>query len=247
LYHVKSHKSSYMLTDLKGKVVLVTGASGGIGSEVYELFRSLGAKAYGTDVVAGAGADFFKGDLTDAAFRNHLVSEIIKKEGRIDVLVNNAGIYLRTRVLEITEPEWERLMNINVTSLFFLTQAVLDIMMKQKSGAIVSLASVAGKVGGIIAGAHYAASKAAIECLTKSIAKAAASSGVRSNAVAPGIIDTTMQDGVPAEQMDLLIKGIPMGRLGTAREVANVILMLSSDVTSYVTGQTISVNGGNHM
>lgn len=207
----------------------------------------MGAKVYATDVVSGAGPDFFKGDLTNAAFRSLLINEIIKKEGRIDVLVNNAGIYLRTRVLEITEQEWERLMNINVTSLFFLTQGVLDVMMKQKSGAIVSLASVAGKVGGIIAGAHYAASKAAIECLTKSIAKAAAASGVRANAVAPGIIDTTMQDGVPPEQMDLLLKGIPMGRMGTAREVANVILMLSSDLSSYVTGQTISVNGGNYM
>ena len=236
-----------MFEDLEGKVVLVTGGSGGIGREVAEGFKKCGAKVYATDISKGSGSYFIQGDITDQDFRSELVSRIMEKEGRIDILVNNAGIYLRTPVTKITQEEWEKLMNINVTSLFFLTQIVLDVMMKQKSGSIVSLASVAGKVGGIIAGAHYASSKAAVECLTKSLAKAAASSGIRVNAVAPGIIDTTMQDGVPKEQMDSLIKGIPMGRLGTAKEVANMIIVLSSELSSYVTGQTLSVNGGNYM
>lgn len=236
-----------MFADLKDKVVLITGAAGGIGAEVVDGFTKSGSKVYATDISTGTGPYFIQGDMTNENFRHELISQIIRKERRIDVLVNNAGIYLRTPILQISQEEWAKLMDINLTSLFFLTQAVLDIMIKQKSGSIVSLASVAGKVGGIIAGAHYAASKAAIECLTKSMAKSAAANGVRVNAVAPGIIDTPMQIGVPKEQMEFLIKNIPMGRMGTAKEVANIILMLSSDLSSYVTGQTINVNGGNYM
>lgn len=233
--------------NLKDKVVLVTGAEGGIGSALVDSLKKLGAKVYGTDISARGDENYYQGDLTSEAFIAALVSGIIEKEGRIDVLVNNAGIYLRTPVKDITKAEWEKLMDINLTSVFLLTQAVINTMIAQKSGAIVSLASVAGKVGGLIAGAHYAASKAAVECLTKSLAKLGAGSGVRVNAVAPGIIDTSMQDGVPANQMDFLMANIPMGRLGTAAEVANAIIFLASDASSYITGQTISINGGTYM
>jgi len=236
-----------MQLDLKNKVVLVTGAAGGIGSTLVDALTKHGATVYGTDLSVGSGAYYFQGDLTDQSFMNHLVAEIIKREGRIDVLVNNAGIYLRTPVKDITKAEWERLMNINLTSVFLLTQVVIQHMLERQSGAIISLASVAGKVGGLIAGAHYAASKAAVECLTKSLAKLGAPYGVRVNAVAPGIIDTAMQDGIPPEQMDYLMKNIPMGRLGTPLEVANTIIFLASDWSSYMTGQTISVNGGTYM
>lgn len=236
-----------MNLNLKDKVVLVTGSAGGIGSALVTEMEACGAKVYGTDISAHQHQNYIQGDLTDQAFITTLVNGIIEKEGKIDVLVNNAGIYLRTPVKDITKAEWDRLMNINVTSVFLLTQAVIGTMMERKSGAIVSLASVAGKVGGIIAGAHYAASKAAVECLTKSLAKLGAPHGVRVNAVAPGIIDTSMQDGVPAHQMELLMNNIPMGRLGTAIEVANSIIFLASDAASYVTGQTISVNGGTYM
>jgi 3-oxoacyl-[acyl-carrier protein] reductase len=138
-------------------------------------------------------------------------------------------------------------MDINLTSLFLLSQAVLGIMIRQKSGAIVNLASIAGKVGGITVGAHYSASKAAIECLTKTLAKTGAPHGVRVNAVAPGVIDTTMQDGVTPEQMNHFLRTIPMGRQGTPVEVARVILVLASGLSSYVTGTNIDVNGGLYM
>lgn len=236
-----------MYSDLKSKVIIVTGAAGGIGGALVEELKKCDTKVYGTDISGKSGEYFFLGDITDQSFINHMVDEIMKKEGRIDALINNAGIYLRTPVKDITKQEWERLMDINLTSVFLLTQKVIGIMMNQKSGAIVSLASVAGKVGGLIAGAHYAASKAAIECLTKSLAKLGAPHGVRVNAVAPGIIDTSMQDGVPPEQMDFLMKNIPMGRLGTPLEVANTIMFLASDASSYITGQNISVNGGTYM
>lgn len=234
-------------SSLKDKVILVTGAAGGIGGKVLDLMSHCGAKVYGTDISKGKSGLFFQGDITDETFIINMVDEINKKEGRIDVLINSAGIYLRTPVKNITKEEWERLMDINLTSVFLLSQAVIDIMIKQKSGSIVSLASVAGKVGGLIAGAHYAASKAAIECLTKSLAKLGAPSNVRVNAVAPGIIDTNMQHGVPPEQMDFLMKSIPMGRLGTATEVSYTIMFLASDLSSYTTGQNISINGGTYM
>jgi len=236
-----------MQLDFKGKVVLITGAAGGIGSSLVKEFSKLQAKVYGTDISKGAEEIFFQGDITDQTFINSMVNEIVKKEGRIDVLINNAGIYLRTPVMEITKEEWERLMNINLTSVFLLSQSVIDVMIKQKSGSIVSLTSLAGKVGGLIAGAHYAASKAAVECLTKNLAKFSARHGVRVNAVAPGIIDTSMQDGVPPEQMDFLMSNIPMGRLGTPDEVTGTIMFLASDLSSYITGQNINVNGGTYM
>ncbi len=236
-----------MFSEFKNKVVLITGAVGGIGNALVREFTKYNAKVYQTDIAKGNGDEFIQGDITDQDFINHLVDRIMDREGRIDVLVNNAGIYLRTPVKDITKAEWERLMDINLTSVFLLSQAVLGIMLQQKSGSIVSLASVAGKVGGLIAGAHYAASKAAIECLTKSLAKTAASHGVRVNAVAPGIIDTSMQDGVPPEQMDFLMNNIPMGRMGMPQEVASTILFLASNLASYITGQTISVNGGTYM
>ena len=236
-----------MFSDLKNKVVIVTGAAGGIGGALVTELTKCEAKVYGTDISGKTGNNFFQGDITDQSFINYMVDDIIRKQGRIDVLVNNAGIYLRTPVKDITKEEWENLMDINLTSVFLLTQKVIGIMIKQQSGSIVSLASVAGKVGGLIAGAHYAASKAAIECLTKSLAKLGAPHGVRVNAVAPGIIDTSMQDGVPVAQMDFLMKSIPMGRLGTPLEVANAIMFLASDMSSYMTGQNISVNGGTYM
>jgi 3-oxoacyl-[acyl-carrier protein] reductase len=236
-----------MFSEFKDQVVLITGAAGGIGSVLVSEFSKYKAKVYQTDIARGNGEKFIRGDITDQDFINHLFDQIMIKEGRIDILVNNAGIYLRTPVKDITKAEWERIMDINLTSVFLLTQKVIDVMMKQKSGSIVSLASIAGKVGGLIAGAHYAASKAAIECLTKSLAKTAAPYGVRVNAVAPGVIDTSMQDGVPPEQMDFLLKNIPLGRLGTPKEVADLILFLASNLSSYITGQNINVNGGTYM
>lgn len=233
--------------DFKDKVILVTGAAGGIGGAVVHELEQYHAKIYGTDISKRAHQSFYSGDITDHSFINYVVKDIMEKEGKIDVLINSAGIYLRTPVKDITRAEWERLMDINLTSVFLLSQAIMNVMIHQKSGSIVSLTSVAGKIGGLIAGAHYAASKAAVECLTKSLAKLGAPHGVRVNAVAPGIIDTSMQDDVPPAQMGFLMKNIPMGRLGSPQEVANTILFLASDRSSYITGQNINVNGGTYM
>jgi len=234
-------------SEFNNKVVLITGAAGGIGSILCNEFSKYNAKVYQTDIESIERSNFIQGDISDPDFIRQLVKQVMDIEGRIDILVNNAGICLRTPLLDISIDEWQKVMDINLTSLFFLSQTVLRIMIKQKSGNIVNLASVAGKVGGTTVGAHYSASKAAIECLTKSLAKAGASYGIRVNAVAPGIIDTEMQDGVTPEQMEQFHRSIPMGRMGKPDEIASMILVLSSNLASYITGTNIDINGGLYM
>ena len=234
-------------SEFNNKVVLITGASGGIGSTVTAKFIESGAKVYGTDISGSDNPYFIKGDLSDPDFLTSLVNQVMEREGRIDILVNNAGICPRTAVKDVTHAEWAKVLDINLTATFFLSQAILDIMINQKSGVIVNLTSIAGKNGGTTVGAHYSASKAAIDCLTKTLAKIGAPNGVRVNALSPGIIATHMQDTVTAEQMDQFHRTIPMKRLGTPEEVAGMILVLASDLTSYVTGTSLNIDGGLYM
>ena len=234
-------------SEFKDKVVLITGASGGIGSAVCREFLSAEAKVYQTDIVGTNNPGFIQGDISDTVFIRNLVDEVVEKEGRIDILVNNAGICPRTSILNITPEEWRKVMDVNLTSTFFLSQAVIEIMIKNNSGTIVNLASIAGKVGGIAVGAHYSASKAAIECLTKTFAKYGAPYGIRVNAVAPGVIDTDIHKTATPEQLEQYNKSIPLGRMGTPKEVADVILMLASGQASYLTGAVIDINGGQRM
>lgn len=236
-----------MFFEFKNQIVLITGAAGGIGSTLVNKFSKYKAKVYPTDIKNSDHPNFIQGDISDPDFIHRFVEQIIDREGRVDILVNNAGICPRTSLLDINLKEWKKVMDINLTSLFLLSQAILRIMIKQKSGNIVNLASIAGKIGGITVGAHYSASKAAIECLTKSLAKSGAPHGVRVNSVAPGVIDTEMQNGISPEQIKQFRQSIPMGRMGTSDEVSNIILVLASNLASYVTGTTIDVNGGLYM
>ncbi len=236
-----------VFSEFSQKVVLITGAAGGIGSSLCRKFAEYNAIVYQTDIQVVDRPNFIQGDISDQKFIQKLVKEIVKKEGRIDVLVNNAGVCPRTPLLDISFDEWRKVMDINLSSTFFLSQAVMEIMIKNKSGAIVNLASVAGQVGGIAVGAHYSASKAAIECLTKTFAKNGAQYGIRVNAVAPGVIDTEIHKQSTKEQIENYMRAIPLGRMGTPDEVANVILVLASDLASYLTGTTIDINGGQIM
>ncbi|MEA3478650.1 MAG: SDR family NAD(P)-dependent oxidoreductase [Bacteroidota bacterium] len=229
------------------KIVLITGAAGGIGSALCRKFLENNAIVYQTDIQHIDNPNFIQGDISDQEFIKKLVKQIIDKEGRIDILINNAGICPRTAVLDISFDEWRKVLDVNLTSIFFLSQAVLKIMIKNKSGAIVNLASVAGQIGGIAVGAHYSASKAAIECLTKTFAKNGAPYGIRVNAVAPGVIDTEIHKKLTREQLEQYKQSIPLGRMGTAEEVANIILVLASDLASFLTGTTIDINGGQKM
>lgn len=162
-------------------------------------------------------------------------------------MINNSAICPRTSLLDIDENEWRKVLDVNLTSVFFLSQAVLKIMISNRSGSIVNLASLAGQIGGIAVGAHYSASKAAIECLTKSFAKSGAPYGIRVNAVAPGVIETDIHKDLSAEQLNQYKLSIPLGRMGTPEEVANIIMVLASDISSYLTGTTININGGQMM
>ncbi len=236
-----------VFSEFEKKIVLITGAAGGIGKTLCEKFSKYNAIVYQTDIRKIDNPNFVQGDISDQKFVNNLVNQIIDKEGRIDILVNNAGICPRTGVLDITYDEWRKVMDVNLTSTFLLSQAVIKTMIQNRSGAIVNLASMAGQVGGITVGAHYSASKAAIECLTKSFAKSGAPYGIRVNAVAPGVIDTEIHKQSTPEQIEQYKQSIPLGRMGTPEEVANIILVLASDLASYLTGTTIGINGGQRM
>lgn len=236
-----------VFSEFSDKIVLVTGAAGGIGSAVVRSFSSYNARVYQTDLKNLNDPKFLQGDISDPEFIKHLVNKIVDKEGRIDILVNNAGICPRTSVMDISVEEWRKVMDINLTSIFQLSQAVMAVMIRNKSGAIINLASLAGKIGGIAVGAHYSASKAAIECITKTFAKTGAQYGIRVNAVAPGVIDTEIHEKSTPAQLEEYKKAIPLGRMGKPEEVANMIMVLASELSSYITGLTIDVNGGQRM
>jgi len=230
--------------DFEGAVVLLTGVAGGIGEATCAAFESRGATVYRADLRPLDVPRFICGDVADRSFPRICLDRILGEVGRLDVLVNNAGICPRTALPEITAEEWRRVLDVNLTSVFLLSQACMEIMVRQQAGAIVNLASLAGKVGGIAVGAHYSASKAAIACLTKTFARYGAPHGVRVNAVAPGVIDTEMTRSTSAETQATFLKTIPMGRFGEAGDVADAICFLASRQASYITGTTLDVNGG---
>lgn len=233
-----------MENEFSGKVVLVTGAAGGIGGSLLKAFGSLGAKVCSTDIVPLGIERFTQGDISDPDFTAEWISSVIRAEGRIDILLNNAGICPRTGLMDVSVEEWKRVLDVNLTSVFVLSQLCMKQMISQKSGAIVNLASLAGKVGGIAVGAHYSASKAAIACLTKTLARHGAPYGVRVNAVAPGIVDTDITKSAKPEQIASFNETIPLGRIASPDEIAGPILFLASSAASYITGATLDVNGG---
>jgi 3-oxoacyl-[acyl-carrier protein] reductase len=174
----------------------------------------------------------------------------VKNCGRVDVVVNAAGVLDIKPFLEISEEEWERTFAVNVKGMFFVCQEALKRMIEQKTGCFVNFASISGKVGGVLAGADYSASKAAVICLTKSLAKVGAPHGIRANSVAPGAVYSPMLDSYyqdHAEEMRGFEQNHPLGRFGRAEEVANTVLFLASDQASYITGSCLDINGGTLM
>ncbi len=175
-----------------------------------------------------------------------MVEEIKKDFGRIDVLVNNAGITMDGLMLRMTEKQWDKVISVNLKSAFNYIHAVLPIMMRQKSGSIINMASVVG-VHGNAGQANYAASKAGLIALAKSIAQEVGSRGIRANAIAPGFIETAMTEALPAEVREEWASKIPLRRGGKVEDIANVATFLASDMAGYVTGQVIQVDGGMNM
>lgn len=245
---------------LSGKSVVVTGAGGGIGRACALAFALEGANVTVSDIqqanaeqvaseirAMGARAIVVRHDVSDTEENVRLMSAASDAHGSVDVLVNSAGIFQSASIDDLTASDWDRVMAVNLRGVFLCSQAALRHMVPNRSGAIVTLGSVAGQVGGIFAGANYATSKAGVMSLTKSLAKYAGPFGVRVNCVNPGQIDTPMTQPWPPEVIAGFLKTIPFGRLGTADEVARVIVFLASDAASFIHGAHIDVNGGMFM
>jgi 3-oxoacyl-[acyl-carrier protein] reductase len=243
---------------LAGKVVLVTGAAGGIGGAVARRFAGLGAHLVLADRNAAAlerlitelnGPEplCWAGDLTIEPDVRLLFSRLLERFGRVDVAVNAAGV-LRVQPLEdITKQEWDQVLDANAGSAFLVCRECCGPMRRQRSGRIINFSSLAGQTGGILAGAHYAAAKAAVISLTRSVAKLLAPYGARCNAIAPSGVETEMLGQFTEEQVAALRSGIPVGRFGIAAEMAELVLWLSSPASDYITGQTININGGAYL
>ena len=240
----------------EGKWALVTGAARGIGQAIAVKLAEQGADIALCDLQAdwleetagkvrelGRKVLCFSADVSQGAAVAAVIEALLAETGRIDILVNNAGITKDTLILRMGEEDWDAVLDINLKGTFLFTKAVAKVMTKQRSGAIVNVASVIGLIGN--AGqANYAASKAGVIALTKSVAKELAKRQVRVNAVAPGFIETKMTDQLPEAIRQEMLKTIPMGRFGSPRDVADVVAYLASDEAAYVTGQTLAVCGG---
>jgi 3-oxoacyl-[acyl-carrier protein] reductase len=245
----------------QGRVVVVTGGSKGIGRSVALKFAEEKANIiivhYDPDEQASretidllemrdCKSESHKVDVSSKQEVDNLFKDIIYRHGRVDVLVNNAGIAKDGLLLRMSESDWDTVLNVNLKSVFNCTKAVLKSMIKQRKGAIVSIASVAGQIGN--AGqANYAASKAGIMGFTKTIAREVASRGITVNAVAPGFIDTEMTAALPDKAIESYLQQIPLGRLGSTEDVAEAVYWLCSSSAGYITGQIINVNGGMFM
>ncbi len=251
------------MLDFNEQVIIVTGSGSpkGIGKTIAKTF----AKQGGTVVIAdmntegiantvkeieqeGGKAFGIELNVTDKASVDNMVKTIMDKFGRIDVLVNNAGISQKVTVEDMTLEDIKRIFNVNMFGLFLCTQACMKPMRQAKYGRIVNLSSVSGKRGGgVFGGAHYSASKAAVLAFSKNLSREISADGVTINSVCPGLINTEIWKSLPKEDAQKVIDGIPMGRPGETQEVANAIVFLASKEASYITGEEIDINGGSHM
>jgi 3-oxoacyl-[acyl-carrier protein] reductase len=239
---------------LEGKVALKTGGGRGLGEAICRTLAKEGAHIGVSDIrlddaervaqaVKGTGrkAAAIRADVSLESDVKAMVSQTISQLGTIDILVNNAGICHQGTVAEMSTEIWDKVLNVNLKGTFLCSREVMSILKQKKFGKIINIGSLAGQVGGLVVGANYAVSKAGVICFTKSLAKELAPYGINVNCIAPGVIDTDMTQAFPREEM---AKTIPLRKLGEAQDVADLVLFLASQESKYITGQTISVNGG---
>jgi 3-oxoacyl-[acyl-carrier protein] reductase len=243
-------------TTLDGKCAIITGAARGIGLEVARVLAQAGAAVALVDVdensvVAAAhglrdegyGAKSAVADVSDQNQVKAMVADAQRKLGRIDILVNNAGVCPISAVDEISVAEWDFVLGVNLKGAFLCSQAVIPVMRRQRAGKIVNIASSAGQMGGLAVGLHYTASKAGLLGLTKGLARILAPD-IQVNAVSPGTTESEMTSGWTQQAVDGIVRGIPAGRLGRPADVAAAVRFLASGESDFITGQTLSVNGG---
>lgn len=245
---------------LEGKVALITGASRGIGKGIALKFASEGADIAFTDLFAdenmeatvkeiealGVKAKGYASNAADFVQTEEVVAKVKDDFGHIDILVNNAGITKDGLMLKMSEAQWDAVIAVNLKSAFNFIHAIIPVMMRQRHGSIINMASVVG-VHGNAGQANYAASKAGLIALAKSIAQEVGSRGIRANAIAPGFIETAMTAALPEEVRKEWAQKIPLRRAGQVEDIANVATFLASDMSSYVSGQVIEVDGGMNM
>lgn len=246
---------------LKDKIVVITGSSKGIGRSLADIFSQAGAdvvvnyyrekdEAIKTKSIIesnGSRALLFKADVGNIVEVKEMVEGIMSAWGKIDILINNAGITQPTFFLNISEDDWERMISIHLTGTFNCCRHIVPLMIERKQGKIINMSSVVGKNGAIGAGAHYCAAKAGIIGFTKALANQLAPYGIQVNAIAPAMIDTEMIRWRSREQLRIHLQSVPLGRIGSVEEVAGAALFLASDYANYITGYTMDINGGMYM
>jgi 3-oxoacyl-[acyl-carrier protein] reductase len=247
--------NKYDFADIKGSVVLVTGSGQGIGKAIAEKFASFGANVVVSDLnketaentakeISSMGVDTLAiaCDVSNKEQVDSMFQKILEKWGKLDILVNNAGITMDGLFIRMKEEQWSKVLTVNLTSMFFCSQAAANIMRKVRKGVIVNVSSIAAH--GNPGQANYSASKAGVIGLSNTLARELAPLGIRCNAIAPGFIKTPMTDKIPDKHKERILSNIPLARIGDPEDVANAVLFLSSDMAGYITGHVLNINGG---
>ena len=240
---------------LEGKSAIITGSSRGIGKAVAVAFASHGAGLviHGTNeppleaLASELGCEYVAGDIGELSTSEMLAEKCMSRFGRIDILVNNAGINSRTSFLELSKDEWDRVLRVNLTGTFYACKCVIPHMLVHKSGSIVNMSSRAGKTAHPNASACYGASKAAIDALTRQLAHVFGPNGIRVNSICPGPVETDMTNQWPEDYREKVLADIPLRRLGTGEDIADLAVFLASDMSGFITGESININGGKYM